>query len=130
MAGLARAGGKTRVSDLLVLDNEVLQHALLGSDLVHGVEVDLAKLLDVEGATILCRCQLLDGSMFGCYVVAHLVGLVVVLRVVLENLSLLLVLKGLQQLVDTTTELLSPLLAVDEPVTHVSALILPLIDMR
>lgn len=54
---------------------------------------------------------------------AHLVGLVVVLRVVLEDLGLLLVLEGLQQVVDTATELLSPLLAVDEPAAHVLGLV-------
>ena len=57
---------------------------------------------------------------------AHLVGLVVVLRVVLEDLGLLLVLEGLQQVVDTATELLSPLLAVDEPVDYVLALANPI----
>jgi hypothetical protein len=55
-------------------------------------------------------------SIISALWVAHLVGLVVVLRVVLEDLGLLLVLEGLQQVVDTATELLSPLLAVDEPV--------------
>lgn len=53
-------------------------------------------------------------------ILAHLVGLVVVLGVVLEDFGLLLVLEGLQQVVDAATELLSPLLAVDEPVSHVS----------
>ena len=50
----------------------------------------------------------------------------VVLRVVLEDLGLLLVLEGLQQVVDTATELLSPLLAVDEPVDYVLALANPI----
>lgn len=63
------------------------------------------------------------------YIFAHLVGLVVVLRVVLEDLGLLLVLESLQQVVDTATELLSPLLAIDEPNTRVSALVLPLADI-
>lgn len=53
LAGLARAGGQTGVGQLLVLADEVLQHALTGGDLVHSVEVDLAELLDVDGAAIL-----------------------------------------------------------------------------
>lgn len=67
-----------------------------------------------------------DGSMDTFLKLAHLVGLVVVLRVVLEDLGLLLVLEGLQQVVDTATELLSPLLAVDEPVDYVLALANPI----
>ena len=42
VAGLARAGGETRVRDLLVLDGEVLEHTLLGGDFVHGCQVALA----------------------------------------------------------------------------------------
>lgn len=57
VARLARAGGQTRVGNLLVLDNQVLQHAVLGGDLVHGGEVDLAELLDVKGAAVLRCCQ-------------------------------------------------------------------------
>ena len=53
LAGLAGAGGQTRVGQLLVLADEVLQHALTGGDLVHSVKVDLAELLDVDGAAIL-----------------------------------------------------------------------------
>ena len=59
------------------------------------------------------------GSVSATSNLAYLVGLVVVLRVVLEDLGLLLVLEGLQQVVDAATELLSPLLAVDEPVSEV-----------
>ena len=57
VARLARAGGQTGVGNLLVLDNQVLQHTVLGGDLVHGGEVDLAELLDVKGAAVLCCCQ-------------------------------------------------------------------------
>lgn len=53
LAGLAGACGETRIGQLLVLGDEVLQHALAGGDLVHGVEVDLAQLLDVDGTAIL-----------------------------------------------------------------------------
>jgi hypothetical protein len=62
VARLARAGGQTGVGNLLVLDNQVLQHAVLGGDLVHGGEVDLAELLDVKGAAVLCRCQFVMGQ--------------------------------------------------------------------
>jgi hypothetical protein len=62
VARLARAGGQTGVGDLLVLDDQVLQHAVLGGDLVHGGEVDLAELLDVEGTTVLRRCQFVVGQ--------------------------------------------------------------------
>lgn len=55
LASLARAGGETGVRQLLVLGDEVLQHALGAGDLVHGVQVDLAQLLDVKGTAILRR---------------------------------------------------------------------------
>jgi hypothetical protein len=53
VAGLARAGGEAGVGYFFVLDGEVLEHALLGGDFVHGCEVALAELLDVDGAAIL-----------------------------------------------------------------------------
>lgn len=53
LAGLAGAGGQTGVGQLLVLGDQVLQHALGGGDLVHGIEVDLAQLLDVDRTAIL-----------------------------------------------------------------------------
>ena len=52
-AGLARAGGQAWVGEFLVLDHEVLKHALGRRDLVHGVQVDVAELLDVDGAAVL-----------------------------------------------------------------------------
>lgn len=45
----------------------------------------------------------------------HLVGLVVVLRVVLEDLLLLFVVEGLKKVVDAAAKLFPPFLGVDEP---------------
>ena len=55
VAGLAGASGKTGIGDALVLDSKVGKHALSGSDLVHSVQVDTAKSLDVDRSAILCR---------------------------------------------------------------------------
>jgi hypothetical protein len=52
------------VGNLLVLDNQVLQHAVLGGDLVHGGEVDLAKLLNVKGTTVLVSLLVCGRSIF------------------------------------------------------------------
>lgn len=97
VAGLAGARGQARVGHLLVLDHQVLQHALVRRDLVHGVQVDLAQLLDVQRPAVLVR-------------------LVVVLRVVGEHLGLLLVIEGGDEVVETAAKLGAPLLAVNEPV--------------
>lgn len=53
LAGLARACGQTGVGQLLVFGNQVLQHTVGSGDFVHLVQVDLAELLDVDGAAIL-----------------------------------------------------------------------------
>jgi hypothetical protein len=53
VARLAGAGGKTRVRHLLVLADQVLDHAFLRRDLVERGEVDLAELLDVDWAAVL-----------------------------------------------------------------------------
>jgi hypothetical protein len=53
VASLAGASRKTGIGDALVLDSQVGKHALSGGDLVHGVQVDTAKSLDVDGSTIL-----------------------------------------------------------------------------
>lgn len=53
LACLPRAGGQSGVSKLLVLSDEVLQHALGGGDFVHGVKIDLAQFLDVDRSSIL-----------------------------------------------------------------------------
>ena len=52
-AGLSRTGGQAGVRQLLVFADQVLQHAFASGDLVHGVEVDLAQLFDVDGTAIL-----------------------------------------------------------------------------
>lgn len=106
MTGLAGAGREARVGHLLIFDDEVRQHALVGGDLAHGDEVDLAELLDVQRPAIL-------------------VGLVVVLRVVGEDLRLLLVVEVGNEVVEAAAESSAPLLAVNEPVPSlVSVLVL------
>lgn len=52
-ARLAGAGREAGVGDALVLDREVGQHALGRGDLVHGCEINVAELLDVDGPAIL-----------------------------------------------------------------------------
>ena len=52
-AGFAGAGGEAGVGELFVLVYEVLEHAFRGGDFVHGVEVDAAQLLDIDGSTVL-----------------------------------------------------------------------------
>ena len=96
VSGLARAGGQTRIGHLLVLDHEVLQHAVVAGDLAHGFEVDVAERFDVKRSSVL-------------------VGLVVVLRVVLEDLRLLFVVEVGDEGVESATEGRPPLLAIDEP---------------
>ena len=51
--GFAGAGGEAGVGELFVLVYEVLEHAFRGGDFVHGVEIDAAQLLDVDGSTVL-----------------------------------------------------------------------------
>lgn len=63
-AGLARARGQARIGEALVLDGKVGKHALGCCDLVHGVQVDLAELLDVDGATILGGDVMLASSAY------------------------------------------------------------------
>lgn len=55
VAGLAGAGGQTGVSHALVFDGKVGKHAVGGRDLVHGVQVNAAEGLDVNGAAILVK---------------------------------------------------------------------------
>lgn len=64
VAGLARAGWETWVAGLFVLDGEVLEHALLAGDLVHGWEIDVAELLDVDWAAILVCRLVSDEALF------------------------------------------------------------------
>lgn len=93
LASLARASRQTGVSQLLVLGHQVLQHAIGSGDLVHLVQVDLAQLLDVDRAAILFVYRRMSVLHRGRGVLksrkTNLVGLVVVLRVELEDLLLL-----------------------------------------
>lgn len=72
---LSGAGWEVDTEELLVFADEVLELALLGGDLVESVNVEFAKLLDVDWATVI-------------------VGLVVVLGVVLVDLGSLGVVKA------------------------------------
>lgn len=102
LTGFARASGQTGIGDLLVLNNEVLQHALVGGDFPHGFEVNVSVLLNVDWSAIL-------------------VGFVVVLWVVGQQLLLLLVFECPHKVVHTTSKGLAPLLAFDEPIRGQSA---------
>ena len=119
LTSLARASGQAGVGELLVLGHEVLQHALGGGDLVHSVKVDLAQLLDVDRSAILFQAQIVSVSTSLAVEkkrsvrITNLIRLVVVLRVVLEDLGLLVVFEGADQLV--RAEIFPPLLTVDEP---------------
>lgn len=53
LAGFSGAGGEAGVGELFILVDQVLEHAFCGCDLVHGVEVDPAKLFDVDGSAVL-----------------------------------------------------------------------------
>lgn len=55
VAGLAGAGGQTGVSHTLVFDGKIGEHAVGGRDLVHGIQVNAAEGLDVNGAAILVK---------------------------------------------------------------------------
>lgn len=119
LTSLAGAGGQTGVGKLLILGHEVLEHALAGGDLVHGIEVNLAQLLDVDRTAILFGVPIVSVSTSlavekkRSVQVTHLVRFVVVLGVVFEDLGLLGVLESTDELI--SAELLPPLLAVDEP---------------
>jgi hypothetical protein len=93
VTSLAGASGKTGIGNALVLDSKVLKHTISGGDLVHSVQVDTAKSLDVDWSAIL-------------------VGLVVELSVVLADLSLLGVVPDRHSLVELG--LLSPFLGIQE----------------
>lgn len=52
-AGFPRTCGQARVRHFFVLHDEILQHAFGCRDLVHGGEVDLAELFDVDWSAVL-----------------------------------------------------------------------------
>lgn len=123
LAGLARAGGQTRVGEALVLNGEVGQHALGRGDLVHRGQVDATHLLNIDRTTILegVSAILRDAyrqrahrrlRLIGIWL-GYLVCLVVVLRVELEERLLLGVVPDGDGLVKLGVG--APLLAVDEP---------------
>ena len=89
---------------------------MLYSHLVEGLEVKLAELLNVNRSSILIAEEELKCEntmpLISFARAAHLVRLVVVLRVVLIDLFLLGVLKLVVELLDT--ELLPPLLSLSE----------------
>lgn len=53
VAGLSTASGEAGIGEFLVLDDEVLQHTVVGGDFVEGGEVDFAELFDVYGTAVL-----------------------------------------------------------------------------
>lgn len=53
----ARTGRETWVSQFFVFDNQVLQHAFGGCDLIHRGKIDLAQLFDVYRSPILAVYQ-------------------------------------------------------------------------
>lgn len=122
VTGLAGASGKTRIGDALVLDSKVGKHTLGGGDLVHSVQVDTAKSLDVDGSAILYREKKMNQQTVPLMNVlidlSYLVGLVVELSVVLVDLSLLRVVPDRHSLVELG--LLSPFLGIQEPIVAVS----------
>lgn len=93
LAAVGGADGETLALELFVLDDEFLDLAFWGGDLVERPEVEFAELLDVDGATVV-------------------VGLVVVLRVVLVYLRLFGILKVVVELLHV--EFGSPLFGLGE----------------
>lgn len=63
-ADLGRAGRETVTEELLVLVNETLELTLLGGDLVQGGNVELAELLNVDGAALLVSLVVELGVVF------------------------------------------------------------------
>jgi len=53
MSRFATASRKTWVCDLFVLADKVGKHTVLSGDLVHGCQVDVTKLFDVDRSSIL-----------------------------------------------------------------------------
>lgn len=51
-----------------------------------------------------------------CIPDAYFVRLVIVLRVILEDFGLLLIVKGANEVINPSTELFPPLLAINEPI--------------
>lgn len=113
MTGFTAARRKPWVCHLLVLADEILEHAFLGRKFVHGSKVDLAERLDVDWPPILPECQ--DLVKKGLVGPPYYISLVVILRVVLKDQWLLGVFERGHKLVNATAKLVPPLLRVDEP---------------
>jgi len=107
----ARAGGEAWVADFLVLDREVGKHSFGGSDLVHSVEVNVTQLFDIHRSSILLPCQSLLVSQY--WARPYFIGLVIVLRVVLEDFGFLGVLEVAGEVVEVY--FFAPFLTIDEP---------------
>lgn len=111
-AGFAGTGGEAGVGDFFVFNHQVLEHAFCSRDFVHGCQVDLAELFDVDWAAVLEK-KISVATEGGGRGKQYLVGFVVVLGVVFEYFGFLDVVEVSDQVVDA--KVLSPFLAVDEP---------------
>jgi hypothetical protein len=87
-----------------------LEHALGCRDLVHGGEIDVAELFDVDRSAILFGLVMYMEESGGR---AYNIGFVVVLRVVFEDFCLLRVVEVAYQIIEL--EVFAPFLAVLEP---------------
>lgn len=94
---MSLSGGTSRqtlTQELFVLADEVLQLSFLGGERVKLVDVELAELFNVDRSAVLeCAGKVSQSDTGTQTVETHLVGPVVVLRVVLVDLSLLGVLE-------------------------------------
>jgi hypothetical protein len=80
--------------------------------LVQSGKIDVAQLLDIDGPSILLLCEVCSRRVREK--TTHLIGLVVILRVVLENLRFLCVVKVANEIVEP--KLLPPFLTLHEPI--------------
>ena len=110
MSRFARAGREPGICEFLVLHRQVLEHAFGRGDLVHGGEVDIAKLFNVHWSailqTILDMTERREGSMY-------FICLVVVLWVVFKDLGFLLVIEVAYEIIEA--EIFAPFLAFNKP---------------
>ena len=53
IVGMAKGGYETRVSKLFILIDKILQESLLRGKLVHGINIDLSELLNVDWSSVL-----------------------------------------------------------------------------
>jgi len=50
---MSKGGYETRVSKLFILIDKILQESLLRGKLVHGINIDLSELLNVDWSSVL-----------------------------------------------------------------------------